>query len=69
MIITSLAFYLELETELGELSLVAELGVILLEDVIFGLKVLRLVAHPVGSVRLGELFEFLEVFRRKIDNY
>lgn len=65
MIITSL----ELETELGELSLVAKLGVVLLEDVILGLKVIRLVADPLGRVRLGEILELLEVFLGKIDNY
>lgn len=64
MIITSL----ELETELGELSLVAKLGVVLLEDVILGLKVLRLVTDPLGGVRLGKLLELLEVFLGKVDN-
>lgn len=65
MIITSL----ELETELGELSLVAKLGVVLLEDVILGLKVLRLVTDPLGGVRLGKLLELLEVFLGKVDKF
>lgn len=46
---------------LGELSLVAELGVLLLVDVVLGVVEGSLVADPLGGLALGQLLDLLKL--------